>query len=131
MTLRIAARRRLARLSPLLALLACATQNHSDAPPNGTLLASEPIRITTAYDEQSELTRFRFPRDVYERAAHDDRFAATHKLPFTLVSDTDKAIAGLYGVTGPFAAPRAASHFGDSGKATSTKIPITAGTPAN
>ena len=77
MTLRIAARRRRARLSPLLALAACASQNHSDAPPNGTLLASEPIRITTAYDEQSELTRFRFPRDVYERAAHDDRFAAS------------------------------------------------------
>lgn len=37
-----------------------------------------------------------------QSADSHDRFAATHKLPFTLVSDTDKAIAVLYGVTGPF-----------------------------
>lgn len=77
MTIRLATLRRSAPLALLFACAACATRPHADAPPNGTLLASEPIRITTPYEAQSELTRFRFPRDVYERAANDDRFAAT------------------------------------------------------
>lgn len=57
-----------------LGLAACAAPSPPHHVPNGTLLASEVLRIRTPYDEQSELTRFRFPRDVYERAAHDERF---------------------------------------------------------
>ena len=68
---------RRAQLALLVACAACATQTRPHQLPNGTLLTSEPIRITTPYDEQSELTRFRFPRNVYERAAHDDRFTST------------------------------------------------------
>ena len=68
--------RRPARLVLVLACAACAAQNSQPELPNGTLLTSEPIRITTAYDNQSELIRFRFPRNVNERAAHDDRFVA-------------------------------------------------------
>lgn len=36
--------------------------------PDGTLLAREPWRLTTPYDEAGELTKFRFTREAYEEA---------------------------------------------------------------
>lgn len=63
-------------VGPLAGLLLVACSASPAVPPvgDGTLLADEIVRITTPYERQSELTRFRFPREVYERAANDTRF---------------------------------------------------------
>lgn len=60
-----------------LGVAACATHPDARIAADGTLLSSEAFCIRTPYDEQSELTRFRFPREVYERAANDPRFVST------------------------------------------------------
>lgn len=67
-------RRPFSLLLLLLGLPACATSPHPGGLKNGTLLASAELQIVTPYEQQSELTRFRFPREVYERAAQDRRF---------------------------------------------------------